>query len=93
MIDWLRNLLKSAYTKQLEAECARLRAENRALLNSLLGTAGFPPVQLPEAIEPAPRVFPRGMSWQQRQRQTEAKSYKRMKAAEELLRNPGEKSS
>jgi hypothetical protein len=28
----------------LEEETARLRAENRALVNSLLGTAGFPPV-------------------------------------------------
>jgi hypothetical protein len=28
----------------LEEEVARLRAENRALVNSLLGTAGFPPI-------------------------------------------------
>jgi hypothetical protein len=28
----------------LEEEVGRLRAENRALVNSLLGTAGFPPI-------------------------------------------------
>jgi hypothetical protein len=35
------------YVLALEEDVARLRAENRALVNSLLGTAGFPPV-LPE---------------------------------------------
>lgn len=30
-------------------EIARLRLENRALLNSLLGTAGVPPVEEPSA--------------------------------------------
>jgi hypothetical protein len=34
----------------LEEEVERLRGENRALVNSLLGTAGFPPVELPEAV-------------------------------------------
>ena len=33
----------------LEEEVERLRGENRALVNSLLGTAGFPPVDFPEA--------------------------------------------
>lgn len=32
------------YTRSLEAEVARLRAENRALLNSILGIAGIPPL-------------------------------------------------
>lgn len=32
------------YTRLLEAENARLRAENRALLNSILGIAGIPPI-------------------------------------------------
>lgn len=32
------------YTRSLEEEVARLRAENRALLNSILGIAGVPPV-------------------------------------------------
>jgi hypothetical protein len=36
--------LRSRYVRMLEEEVARLRGENRALVNSLLGTAGFPPV-------------------------------------------------
>jgi hypothetical protein len=35
------------YVRMLEEEVARLRAENRALLNSLLGTAGIPPLEIP----------------------------------------------
>ena len=46
------------------AEIARLRLENRALLNSLLGTAGVPPVE-----EPRPTLQPiaplRRRSWPQ----------------------------
>jgi hypothetical protein len=44
---------------------ARLRAENRALMNSLLGTAGFPPVEFPEAPKPQPLPRLRKRSWQQ----------------------------
>lgn len=40
----LARVLKSRYTRALEVEVARLRAENRALLNSILGIAGIPPV-------------------------------------------------
>ena len=40
---WNR-LVKTRYTWALEAEVARLRAENRALLNSILGIAGIPPI-------------------------------------------------
>jgi hypothetical protein len=32
------------YTRALESEVERLRAENRALLNSILGIAGIPPI-------------------------------------------------
>lgn len=32
------------YTRALELEVARLRTENRALLNSILGIAGIPPI-------------------------------------------------
>jgi len=43
------------------AEIARLRLENRALLNSLLGTAGVPPVEeprpVPQGIAPVRRRF------------------------------------
>jgi hypothetical protein len=37
-------LATTNYTKALEREVARLRAENRALLNSILGIAGVPPI-------------------------------------------------
>ena len=41
-----RRRLRGRYVLLLEEELARLRAENRALVNSLLGTAGFPPISL-----------------------------------------------
>lgn len=40
---WLR-LTANRYVQALEAEIERLRAENRALMNSILGIAGIPPV-------------------------------------------------
>lgn len=64
MIAYLKNLLGSKYTRLLEEEVTRLRAENRALLNSLLGTAGFPPVDFPAAT-PLPLSRLRKRSWQQ----------------------------
>jgi hypothetical protein len=65
MLDWLRKILQLKYVGLLEADVARLRAENRALTNSLLGTAGFPPVDFPEA--PKPQALPRlrKRSWHQ----------------------------
>jgi hypothetical protein len=65
MLDWLRKILQLKYVRLLEADVARLRAENRALTNSLLGTAGFPPVDFPEA--PKPQALPRlrKRSWHQ----------------------------
>jgi len=65
MLDWLRRVLQTNYVGLLEADVARLRAENRALMNSLLGTAGFPPVEFPEA--PKPQALPRlrKRSWHQ----------------------------
>jgi len=38
------------YTRVLEAEVVRLRAENRALLNSILGIAGVPPIAVPDSV-------------------------------------------
>ena len=35
---------RAKYTSALERDVARLRAENRALLNSILGIAGVPPI-------------------------------------------------
>jgi len=63
--DLLSGLLRSRDIELLEGEIMRLRAENRALMNSLLGTAGFPPVDFPEA--PKPQALPRlrKRSWHQ----------------------------
>ena len=44
MMAWLARHARGRYVLLLEEETARLRAENRALVNSLLGTAGFPPI-------------------------------------------------
>ncbi|HXJ04378.1 MAG TPA: hypothetical protein VNH65_04720 [Candidatus Acidoferrum sp.] len=65
MREFLRRLLRGRYIERLEADVAQLRAENRALMNSLLGTAGFPPVEFPEA--PKPQALPRlrKRSWHQ----------------------------
>jgi hypothetical protein len=65
MLDWLRKLVQIKYVGLLEADVARLRAENRALMNSLLGTAGFPPVDFPEAPKPQPLPRLRKRSWHQ----------------------------
>jgi hypothetical protein len=48
MIAWVGRRLRSRYVVMLEGEVERLRAENRGLVNSLLGTAGFPPLSLEE---------------------------------------------
>ena len=74
MRDWIDKLLRGRYVGLLEADVARLRAENRALMNSLLGTAGFPPVEFPEAPKPQPLPRLRKRSWHQLQawRETEA---------------------
>ena len=65
MADWLKQFFKTRYVGLLEGEVQRLRAENRALMNSLLGTAGFPPVEFPQttAQQPLPRL--RKRSWHQ----------------------------
>jgi hypothetical protein len=44
IISWFSQRLHSRYVRLLEEDVARLRGENRALVNSLLGTAGFPPI-------------------------------------------------
>src|SRR5580700_1150977 len=65
MFSFFERFLWSKYVCALEDDVARLRAENRALMNSLLGTAGFPPVDFPEA--PKPQALPRmrKRSWHQ----------------------------
>jgi hypothetical protein len=65
MLEKLKQLLRSNYVRLLEEEVSRLRAENRALMNSLLGTAGFPPVEFPEVPRPQPLPRLRKRSWHQ----------------------------
>ena len=48
----LGRLFRANYASALEREVARLRVENRALLNSILGIAGVPPIAVP-ADDPA----------------------------------------
>lgn len=53
--DVWRRLFSRKYSAILEGEVARLRAENRALLNSILGIAGVPPITVGELdAAPAP---------------------------------------
>jgi hypothetical protein len=74
MKDWLRRLFESRYVGLLEGEVERLRAENRALTNSLLGTAGFPPVDYPATQQSREITRARKRSWHQIQawRESEA---------------------
>ena len=73
IMDWLGRLrqgMRSRYVRLLEAEIAReraeierLRTENRAMLNSLLGTAGVAPIEAPP--HPAQIAPIRRRSWSQ----------------------------
>jgi hypothetical protein len=78
MKDWLEKLLRGRYVGLLEEEVSRLRAENRALMNSLLGTAGFPPVEFPEPPKPQPLPRLRKRSWHQIQAWRETESARGM---------------
>jgi hypothetical protein len=56
-----RRITSTRYTRCLETEIARqgsetsrLRAENRALLNSILGIAGIPPIPISTFTPPSP---------------------------------------
>jgi hypothetical protein len=71
-----RGLFKTRYVRMLEEEVARLRGENRALLNSLLGTAGFPPVEFAEPLKSVELPRLRKRSWQQVQRKNELEAMK-----------------
>jgi len=75
MFEKLKQFWRPNYVRLLEEEVSRLRAENRALLNSLLGTAGFPPLEFAETPQPQPLPRLRKRSWHQLQawRQTEAR--------------------
>jgi hypothetical protein len=73
LISWLSRHMRSRYVHLLEQEVERLRAENRALVNSLLGTAGFPPVSLDDDLRRgAAAMTPvRRRSWAQIARERE----------------------
>jgi len=81
MLEWIKDIRRSKYVRLLEEEVSRLRAENRALMNSLLGTAGFPPVEFPEGPKPQPLPRLRKRSWHQVQAWRESSS-KRLGADE-----------
>ena len=72
ILTWLARNARSRYVRMMEEEVARLRAENRALVNSLLGTAGFPPVEYPEPVKPQTLPRLRKRSWHQIQAWREA---------------------
>jgi hypothetical protein len=77
MLKTLKQLWRSDYVQLLEEEVTRLRAENRALTNSLLGTAGFPPVEYPEPAKPQALPRLRKRSWHQIQAWKEAEATNR----------------
>lgn len=79
-LDKFRELFRSRYVESLEEEASRLRAENRALLNSLLGTAGFPPVDFPAPSQPRELPRLRRRSWHQVQAAREVEAAKQAAA-------------
>jgi len=69
MIEWLERRFKSAYLKLLESEVARLREENRQLVNSMLVSHGMPGIEaphMPKDMRPVPRP-----NWQDYKRRME----------------------
>ena len=73
ILIWMGRHARSRYVRMMEEEVARLRAENRALVNSLLGTAGFPPISLDEEIRRGPVAMSpvRRRTWTQIARERE----------------------
>lgn len=100
MIDLLQSLLKSSYAKLLEkeleevrrelareiAENERLRAENRGLMNSLLGTAGHPPMNAPQMSNVTPHLL-RRRSLHQMQARMEKNSVRALRNRVEVAAN------
>lgn len=86
----MREGMRSRYVRLLEeqlarerAEIERLRAENRALLNSLLSTAGAPPIEAPPA-HPAQIAPIRRRSWMQIAMTREIEAAREARARERL---------
>ena len=73
ILAWLMRHGRSRYVRMMEEEVARLRAENRALVNSLLGTAGFPPIALDNDLRRGPVALSpvRRRTWTQIARERE----------------------
>ncbi len=71
MFELVKKAFQTRYVGMLEGEVVRLRAENRALMNSLLGTAGFPPVEFPATVQPVAISRLRRRSWPQMQAKKE----------------------
>ncbi len=73
ILAWLVRHGRSRYVRMMEEEVARLRAENRALVNSLLGTAGFPQIALDDDFWRGPVALPpvRRRTWTQIARERE----------------------
>jgi hypothetical protein len=73
-VEWCARVwqaMRGRYVRMLESQLARereeierLRLENRAMLNSLLGTAGVPPIETPP-LHPAQIAPIRRRSWSQ----------------------------
>lgn len=57
-VSWIVRIFRSRYVMLLEEEVERLRADNRALVNSLLGTAGVPPIEDSRSAGPQRRIIP-----------------------------------
>ena len=72
-LNFLARRLRSRYVCLLEEEVGRLRGENRALVNSLLGTAGFPPISVEEEGKRGMAALPpvRRRTWAQIARERE----------------------
>jgi hypothetical protein len=83
MLEWLKQFGRTHYVGMIESELVRLRAENRALTNSLLGTAGFPPVDFPQE---APKLLAqtriRKRSWPQMQARRESQAARETEVAD-----------
>lgn len=59
MSQFWERITSRRYVGALEAEVARLRMENRALLNSILGIAGVPPISVPSTNSDGQGFAPR----------------------------------
>lgn len=76
LFEILKKAFQTRYVGMLEGEVLRLRMENRSLMNSLLGTAGFPPLDFAEPVRSAELPRMRRRSWQQIQRKNELEAAK-----------------